>query len=139
MHGVFADRKAASFRWILLSAALWATASLKPALAQSITVNLRPWYLAVLNLHALPYVLGSAVFCYLLSVVLTMIFLKSGYPPNVARFAIWLGLLLWLILQVGVIFRFIVFVAFPLWFLIALLLFVLAFGIILMTTKRQSA
>jgi hypothetical protein len=136
---VFADRFARMGFSFFASMFVWLIASSGPASAQGVNTQTRPWYVMILDLHTLPYVLGSAVFCYLLSVVLTMIFMRSGYPPNVARFAVWFGVLVWLILQVAVVFRFIVLIAFPLWFQIALLLFIVAFGIILMTTKRQSA
>ena len=144
MRDVFGNRLFDTARWWPEMLFMIVTLSI-PAFAQDATraeatrPSARLWYQSLTGLHAMPYVIGTAVFFYLFSVVLTMISIRSGYPPNVARFAVWLSLLLWLAIQVGVIFHFIVFVSFPIWFYIALFLFMATFGIILLTTKRQSA
>lgn len=139
MHGAFGKTLFSCTGRLTPALVLGLLAWALPAAAQTSGEATRPWYVFLWDLHTLPYVIGSAVFCYLFSVVLTMLLIRSGYPPNVARFSVWLGLLLWLALQVGVIFRYILLVAFPLWFYLILFLFIAAVGIILLATKRQSA
>ena len=81
-------------------------------------------------------VLGAAG-GWLLSIVVTLLFLRSGYPPNVARFGCWLGLSAWLAYFVFFVLGYVAGLALPTWLLIVLAVVVVVLAVFLMVLARR--
>ena len=109
-----------------------------PAMAQSADAP-RAWMSVLVSARSLIWLGLAAVFCYLLSCVLASSFVKTQYPPDAARLCIWLGMLAWAVYVIFVQPRYVVHMALPLWFDLALLVVILLFGAALMFTRRPAA
>lgn len=94
-------------------------------------------------MHALSDVLvlvwaaAGAVGGYLLSVVITHLFLRSGYPPNVARFGCWLGLTAWLAFFVFFVLGVVAGLKLPAWLLIVLAVIIAVLAVFFMVLARR--
>jgi len=74
---------------------------------------------------------------WLLSAIVTHLFLRSGYPPNVARFGCWLGLSSWLAYFVFFVLGYVAGIALPAWLLIVLAVVVIVLAVFFMVLARR--
>ena len=122
-------------RWTALTAAALLCSSL-PALAQ----GTRPHTFMSLVTYppALGWLVCSGLGAYLLSVVITALFGRSGFPPTVARLGCWVGLTFWMLFIVFFISGWILHLVIPAFILVILILLIVLFGVVLMLTRRRA-
>lgn len=96
-----------------------------------------PWQILFHDTVFLSWLFGSLVVTWLFSIVVSIVTIKTFYPPNAARFACWLAISLWGLFVTFFLFGHLFPYFLPTWFITALLLLLFVAGVIALITRRR--
>jgi hypothetical protein len=108
------------------------------ALSLNDVLVLVPWLALIFTIHAIMWSTLSFIAFYLLAVVFAALFLRTGYPPAVARTCCWVFYMLWLIFQFTVTYPIFLHVLFPIWLYVTVFLFGIGLGVLLMVSRPRA-